>query len=215
MCVTCAAGKSYLLNVIDTPGHVNFSDEGTSSLRGCDGAVVCVDAVEGLMLCTQRSIRYCLMEGIPMLLNITKIDRLVIELKLPPPDAFFKLRHVIDEVNSFVRTCPSHADFVFAPELGNVVFASPAYGFSFTLQSFALKCVPSPRRCSPPFPPAHACISTGTCARPRRTRLITSALPQSCGATATSTPHPARSSRGRRRRTPPAPLWSSSSSPCA
>jgi U5 small nuclear ribonucleoprotein component len=139
--LSASSGKSYLLNVIDTPGHVNFSDECTSALRGCDGAVVCVDAVEGLMLCTQRSIRYCLMEGIPMLLNITKIDRLVIELKLPPADAFFKLRHVIDEVNSFIRTCPSHGDFLFSPELGNVVFASPTYGFSFTLQSFALKCV--------------------------------------------------------------------------
>ena len=87
-----------------------------------------------------------------MLLNITKIDRLVVELKLPPPDAFFKLRHVIDEVNSFVRTCPSHGDFVFAPERGNVVFASPTYGFSFTLQSFAIKYVCTqllqPCRCS-------------------------------------------------------------------
>ena len=154
--LSASSGKSYLLNVIDTPGHVNFSDEGTCALRGCDGAVVCVDAVEGLMLCTQRSIRYCLMEGIPMLLNITKIDRLVVELKLPPPDAFFKLRHVIDEVNSFVRTCPSHGDFVFAPELGNVVFASPTYGFSFTLQSFAIKYV-----CTQPLQPCRCsrCVS--------------------------------------------------------
>ena len=64
------------------------SDEVTSALRGCDGAVVCVESVEVLVLCTQRSIHYCLMEGIPMLLNITKIDRLVIELKLPPADLF-------------------------------------------------------------------------------------------------------------------------------
>ena len=107
------------------------------------GCEVCVHAADegGLMLCTQRSIRCCLVEGIPMLLDITIIDRPVVELKLPPADAFFKLRHVIDEVNSFIRTCPSHSDFLFSPELGNVVFASPTYGFSFTLQSFALKCV--------------------------------------------------------------------------
>jgi hypothetical protein len=50
------------------------------------------------------------------------------------------LRRVIDEMNSSIRTCPSHTHFLLAPELGNVVFASPTYGFSFALQSFALKC---------------------------------------------------------------------------
>lgn len=197
--LSASSGKSYLLNVIDTPGHVNFSDESTSALRGCDGAVVCVDAVEGLMLCTQRSIRYCLMEGIPMLLNITKIDRLVIELKLPPADAFFKLRHVIDEVNSFIRTCPSHGDFLFTPELGNVVFASPTYGFSFTLQSFALKCVL--RAWCLCFAEAFLSLIgflAGTCAQPNPKKWITCVSPRSSGGTATSIPHLGPSSSDRR-----------------
>ncbi len=94
--------------------------------------------------------------GHPHAAQITKNDRLVVELKLPHPDAFFKLRHVIDEVNSFVRTCPSHCDFVFALELGNVVFAIPTYAFSFTLQSFAIKYV-----CTQPLQPCPCshCVS--------------------------------------------------------
>ncbi len=197
--LSASSGKSYLLNVIDTPGHVNFSDESTSALRGCDGAVVCVDAVEGLMLCTQRSIRYCLMEGIPMLLNITKIDRLVIELKLPPSDAFFKLRHVIDEVNAFIRSCPSHGDFVFSPELGNVVFASPTYGFSFTLQSFALKYF---------LARVLLCYScsyfhhTDICVHPNVKRLITHGLLQNSGATVISILHLEPSNSGRHHQMP-------------
>jgi len=50
--------KSYLLNLYDTPGHVNFSDEVCSALRICDGAILVVDAVEGVMLGTEKTIRY-------------------------------------------------------------------------------------------------------------------------------------------------------------
>lgn len=51
-------GKSYAFNLFDTPGHVNFSDEQCSALRACDGAILVVDAVEGVMLGTERLIKY-------------------------------------------------------------------------------------------------------------------------------------------------------------
>ena len=52
------SGKSYLLNIFDTPGHVNFSDEICCALRICDGVVLVVDAIEGMMLGTERLIAY-------------------------------------------------------------------------------------------------------------------------------------------------------------
>jgi U5 small nuclear ribonucleoprotein component len=91
-------GKSYLLNVMDTPGHVNFSDEQTASLRLADGAVIVVDAAEGVMLQTERSIKHALDAGLPISVVLNKIDRLILELKLPPTDAYFKLCHTLQEV---------------------------------------------------------------------------------------------------------------------
>lgn len=52
-------GKNYLMNLFDTPGHVNFSDEMCCALRISDGIVLVVDAVEGVMLGTERTIKYC------------------------------------------------------------------------------------------------------------------------------------------------------------
>ncbi len=84
----------------DTPGHVNFADEVTASFRLADGVVLIVDAVEGVMLGTERLIKHALQEQLAITVVINKIDRLIIELKLPPADAFFKLRNVVDEVGA-------------------------------------------------------------------------------------------------------------------
>lgn len=88
-------GKSYVFNCIDTPGHVNFSDEVTAALRAVDGVVLVVDAVEGVMLNTERVIRHALQDGLPIVLIINKIDRLILDLKLPPNDAYLKIAHTI------------------------------------------------------------------------------------------------------------------------
>jgi U5 small nuclear ribonucleoprotein component len=136
------AGKSYLLNVIDTPGHVNFSDEVTASLRAADGAVVVVDAVEGVMMNTERLIRHAVQQGLPVSLVINKVDRLILELKLPPTDAYFKLLHTMQEVNAIIAASllPTDTPYEVSPVLGNVVFASSTHGWSFSLQSFSHKC---------------------------------------------------------------------------
>ncbi|KAI9073863.1 hypothetical protein K1719_044177 [Acacia pycnantha] len=76
--------KSYLCNIMDTPGHVNFSDEMTAALRLADGAVLIVDAAEGVMVNTERAIRHAIQERLPIAVVINKVDRLITELKLPP-----------------------------------------------------------------------------------------------------------------------------------
>ncbi|KAJ3158771.1 U5 small nuclear ribonucleoprotein component [Geranomyces michiganensis] len=127
--------KSHLLNILDTPGHVNFSDEVTAAIRICDGAVLVVDAVEGVMANTERMIRHLVSERIPFTLVVNKVDRLILELKLPPNDAYFKLRHTIEEVNSILATCTESVRL--SPEAGNVCFASSQMGWCFSLKSFA------------------------------------------------------------------------------
>ncbi|KAK6101484.1 U5 small nuclear ribonucleoprotein component [Brugia pahangi] len=130
--------KSFLLNIIDTPGHVNFSDEVTAAYRLSDGAVVVVDAHEGVMLQTERAIRHAVQERLPVTVCINKIDRLILELKLPPTDAYYKLRFVLDQVNSLLQTFSDDNEAVkISPLLNNVVFSSSRYNICFSLRSFA------------------------------------------------------------------------------
>lgn len=70
-------GKSFLVNVMDTPGHVNFIDEVTAACRLSDGVAVIVDAVDGVMLNTERAIKQAAMAKVPVTLIINKIDRFV------------------------------------------------------------------------------------------------------------------------------------------
>ena len=128
-------GKSHVFNFIDTPGHVNFSDEVASAVRLVDGIVLVVDVVEGVMANTEKIIRHAVAEGQHIVLVLNKMDRLILELKLPPQDAYFKLRHTIEEVNTVIASCGSSQRL--SPEIGNVVFSSAAQGWSFTLSSFA------------------------------------------------------------------------------
>ena len=131
--------KSYFLNVVDTPGHVNFTDEATAGIRSVDGAVVIVDAIEGVMLNTERLLKQAVAARLPITLVINKMDRLILELKLPPADAYFKLIHTIEEVNGIIANHALSGSKVqrISPELGNVCFASSQHGWSFTLDSFA------------------------------------------------------------------------------
>lgn len=95
--------KSYLMNVLDTPGHVNFSDEVTAAYRLVDGVVLMVDAHEGLMMNTERLLKHAIQERLPITLCLNKIDRLILELKLPPTDAYLKLRYTLDQVNNLLQ----------------------------------------------------------------------------------------------------------------
>lgn len=132
-------GKSHLLNIIDTPGHVNFADEVAASMRLVDGIVLVVDVVEGVQVNTEQVIKHAVLEDLPLTLLINKMDRLMLELKLPPKDAYFKLKHVIEEVNTIIETTiPGKGESRrISPEKGNVAFACSTMGWCFTLQSFA------------------------------------------------------------------------------
>lgn len=122
--------------------QVNFSDEACAAMRACDGVILVVDAVEGLMLQTERVIKQALLEGLAITLLINKVDRLFLELKLPPQDAYFKLKHTIEEVNAAIERNATGGSLTFkpqrvSPELGNVAFASTLHGWCFSLGSFA------------------------------------------------------------------------------
>ncbi|XP_055377484.1 116 kDa U5 small nuclear ribonucleoprotein component [Condylostylus longicornis] len=130
--------KSYLMNVFDTPGHVNFSDEVTAAIRMADGVCVFIDAAEGVMLNTERLLKHAVQEKMGITICINKIDRLILELKLPPSDAYFKLKHIVDEVNSLLSVYSEQQEnLLVSPIIGNVCFASSLYGICFTLKSFA------------------------------------------------------------------------------
>lgn len=131
-------GKSYMLNIIDTPGHPNFSGELSCALRICDGVVLVVDAIEGVMMVTQKIIRLALREQLKIVVFVSKMDRLVVELKLPPEDAYLKLKHTLEEINTLIQKTATEFGldseaYVVSPLLGNVVFGSGEYSFIFSL----------------------------------------------------------------------------------
>ncbi|THZ89203.1 U5 small nuclear ribonucleo protein component [Aureobasidium pullulans] len=132
-------GKSHLINMLDTPGHVNFADEVAASLRLVDGVVLVVDVVEGVQVQTEMVIKHAVLNHLPLVLVVNKMDRLILELKLPPADAYFKLKHVVEEVNTVIEnTIPGQGEkYRVSPEKGNVAFACSMMGWCFTLPSFA------------------------------------------------------------------------------
>lgn len=150
----------HLVNLIDSPGHIDFSLEVSTASRLCDGAVVLVDAVEGVCSQTVNVLRQCWVDRLKPLLVVNKVDRLVTEWELLPTEAYAHLARVIEQVNvvlgSFYagdrmeddlkwREAGDGAEYVersdldiyFAPEKNNVVFASAIDGWAFSVGTFA------------------------------------------------------------------------------
>ena len=98
------ADKEYVINMIDTPGHVDFSGRVIRSLRAIDGAVVVCDAVEGIMTQTETVTRMALEERVRPVLYINKIDRLIKELRLTPEKMQETLASVVKNFNSLIDT---------------------------------------------------------------------------------------------------------------
>uniref|UniRef100_A0A3Q2XYT0 Elongation factor-like 1 n=1 Tax=Hippocampus comes TaxID=109280 RepID=A0A3Q2XYT0_HIPCM len=96
--------KNFLLNLIDSPGHVDFSSEVSTAVRLCDGAIVVVDAVEGVCPQTQVVLRQAWLENIRPVLVINKIDRLIMELKFTPQEAYAHLQKIMEQVNAVTGT---------------------------------------------------------------------------------------------------------------
>ncbi|CAC5382553.1 RIA1 [Mytilus coruscus] len=91
--------NDYLINLIDSPGHVDFSSEVSTAVRLCDGAIVVVDVVEGVCPQTHAVLRQAWLENIKPILVLNKIDRLIAELKMDPLEAFYQLQQTLEQVN--------------------------------------------------------------------------------------------------------------------
>ncbi|MFH1786343.1 MAG: elongation factor EF-2 [archaeon] len=97
-------GQKYLVNLADTPGHVDFGAEVVRSMRAVDGVIVVACAVEGVMPQTETVIRQALEERARPLLFINKVDRLLNELKLTPEELQNRFLKTINEVNKLIRS---------------------------------------------------------------------------------------------------------------
>jgi ribosome assembly protein 1 len=94
--------KEYLINLIDSPGHIDFSSEVSTASRLCDGALVLVDAVEGVCSQTVTVLRQTWVEQLKPLLVINKMDRLITELKMSPAEAYSHLSKLLEQVNAII-----------------------------------------------------------------------------------------------------------------
>ena len=144
--------NDYLINLIDSPGHVDFASEVSSASRLCDGALLLVDALEGVCAQTHTVLKQAIQENIKPILVLNKIDRLILELKQTPEEAFVHLSHIIEQVNAILGGYEQQvllniesndgesifaADYYFSPEKGNVIFASAIDGWAFRTIQFA------------------------------------------------------------------------------
>lgn len=95
--------KEYLINLIDTPGHVDFGGDVTRAMRAVDGVVILIDAVEGCMPQTETVVRQAVKERVKPVLFINKVDRLIKELKLTPEQMQERFINSITEVNRLIQ----------------------------------------------------------------------------------------------------------------
>ncbi|KAF7365389.1 hypothetical protein MVEN_00411300 [Mycena venus] len=172
--------KVYVVNMIDTPGHVDFSSEVSTASRLCDGALVLIDVVEGVCTQTIAVLRQAWVDRLRPILVINKFDRLITELQLSPVEAYYHLARLIEQVNAVMGKFfagdrmeddlrwreererrlaekkemqadeadasatadeefqeKDDEDIYFAPERGNVIFASAIDGWGFRIGKFA------------------------------------------------------------------------------
>jgi elongation factor 2 len=133
-------GENYHVNLVDSPGHIDFSSEVSAALRITDGAVVVVDAVEGVCVQTETVLRQALMEQVKPILLINKMDRYIFELHLSADEAYDRLVNIINKVNEIIDVYQSENSLLklrLSPELGNVFFSSALHGWGFGIHNFA------------------------------------------------------------------------------
>lgn len=151
--------EGHLVNLIDSPGHVDFSSEVSTAVRLCDGAIVVVDVVEGVCPQTRICLKQAYSENLRTVLLLNKVDRLVLEKKMDPVEAYKHLRQVLEQVNAVVGNIfasdvlakeelssdhqlsaledTDDSRIYYTPANGNVLFGSALDGWGFTLKAFA------------------------------------------------------------------------------
>ncbi len=131
-----AAEGAYIINLVDTPGHVDFTGKVTRALRSIDGAVVVVDAVEEIMAQTEIVIRQALEERVRPVLFINKADRLITELKLTAEQIEAKFTRIINIFNDLIEIygeLPFKTQWKVSAARGSVAFGSALHRWGFTL----------------------------------------------------------------------------------
>jgi len=131
--------NSYLINLIDSPGHVDFSSEVTAALRVTDGALVVVDTIDGVCVQTETVLRQAISERVRPVLMVNKVDRALLELQLPAEELYQAFCRSIESVNVIVAMYNDEAlgDCQVDPTKGTVAFGSGLHQWAFTLKRFA------------------------------------------------------------------------------
>ncbi|XP_037933332.1 elongation factor-like GTPase 1 [Teleopsis dalmanni] len=153
--------EDYLINLIDSPGHVDFSSEVSTAVRLCDGAIIVVDVVEGVCPQTSVCLQQTYVEKLKPVLVLNKIDRLILEKQMTPLDAYFHISQILEQVNAalgkiFASDVLAKEDIAkkdtyesaleevddsnlyFSPAAGNVIFCSAFDGWAFSVTDFAV-----------------------------------------------------------------------------
>jgi 116 kDa U5 small nuclear ribonucleoprotein component len=136
--------KSAIFNLIDCPGHPDFQDQNIACLQISDGIILMVDLLEGMMIGTEISLKNAINRGLPLVLILNALDRLIIELNLSPKEIHFRLLTILDEINYMIQKILKISDKneknhfkYFNPLLNNVCFSSLIQGWTFTIEQFS------------------------------------------------------------------------------
>jgi len=138
-CEDGAGPQPHLINLIDSPGHVDFSSEVTAALRITDGAIVVVDCIEGCAVQTETVLRQALQERVKPCLFVNKVDRCILEMQMDVEEIYCRFRSAIENVNVIIATYsdPSMGSLQMDPAIGNVAFGSGLHGWGFSIERFA------------------------------------------------------------------------------
>jgi len=131
----------FLINLIDSPGHVDFSSEVTAALRVTDGALVVVDCVSGVCVQTETVLRQAIAERIKPVLFMNKMDRALLELQLEQEELYQTFQRIVENVNVIIATYNDDSgpmgEMRVDPSKGSVGFGSGLHGWAFSVKQFS------------------------------------------------------------------------------
>jgi len=131
--------KPYLINLVNSPGHLDFSPEVTAALRITDGSLVVLDCIEGVCVQTETVLRQAIAERIKPILFLNKLDRIFLEHQYSLEEVYQNFRNSVEATNVIVATYKHKkmGDCELSPDIGNVGFGSGLHAWGFTLVDFA------------------------------------------------------------------------------
>lgn len=132
-------GNEFLINLIDSPGHVDFSSEVTAALRVTDGALVVIDCVDGICVQTETVLRQAIDEMVVPTLVLNKIDRAMLELQCSSQELYGILKRRVESFNAKLESILDNRTYVksLEPSENEVSFCSGLQGWGFTVNTFA------------------------------------------------------------------------------